>query len=310
MSKYKSNIVQSQSGSRLRIFTRDAGKNAKAVIHINHGMSEHAARYERFAEALAEAGYHTIAHDHRGHGKTTAPNAPLGRFSNRNGWQKVIDDVDFVVAHARKTFQGKPVCIFGHSMGSIIGLNYCIRNSQKVDAAALWNSGADAGVLLVIYKLLLGAERMFKGSDVPSAIARKLTFEGWNKKFAPNRTESDWLSRDPEEVDKYVADPLCGFDATNSLWTDLSQGIAENADDARLARIRSDLPMHFVAGAMDPCSDNGKAVERLVARLQKLGIVDATCNILPETRHESLNEVNRDATTADFIGWLDARFAQ
>jgi len=310
MSRFRKSFLDAPSGAKLRLYTRDAGKKARGVVHVNHGMSEHSARYARFAEVLAKAGYHTVAHDHRGHGETTAADTQLGQFALKDGWTKTMDDVDAVNAHIRDTYPDLPVCIFGHSMGSIIGLNYCIHHSDRVDAAGIWNSGADAGLLLVIYKLLLGIERMFKGSDVPSQIARKLTFEDWNKKFAPNRTESDWLSRDPDEVDKYIADPLCGFDATNSLWRDLSIGISENADDALLGRIRKDLPIHLVAGAMDPCTNNGKAVERVYGRLQKLGMQDVECNILPDTRHESLNEINRDQTTADFIAWLDARFGK
>jgi len=282
---------------------------AKAVVHICHGMSEHSGRYERFATFLARQGYHSVAHDHRGHGMTTAPDAPQGRFAKKNGWQKVIEDVNAVNTEVRERHAGLPIVYFGHSMGSIIGLGYCIRHSDKIAASALWNSGVDGGVLLFVYGILLKIERMMKGSDVPSQIAKRLAFDDWNKKFAPNRTRSDWLSRDETEVDKYLADPLCGFDATNSLWGDLLTGIRTGADNMQVARIRNDLPMHLLAGGQDPCSDNGKAVKRLYDRLTQSGIEDITYRHYDENRHEALNELNRDKVMTDFVEWLDKRFA-
>lgn len=307
MSDYTSFFTESPTGATIRVFNCDHN-NPRAIVHINHGMSEHAGRYERFAQFLNVRGYASFAHDHRGHGETTARDAPIGKFADKEGWAKVIADVDHVNGLIKERKPGVQVVLFGHSMGTIVGLNYCIQHSDQINAAALWNSGVDAGPLLTIYAMLLSVERVFKGSDVASQIANKLTFDGWNKKFAPNRTQSDWLSRDDAEVDKYIADPLCGFDATNSLWTDLLQGIKTGASDASLSRIRNDLPMHFVAGSEDPCTDNGKAVGRLHQRLLKTGIKDITCRILDGTRHESLNEINRDDTMREFADWLDKRF--
>jgi len=309
MTAFTKSTLESSTGASLAIYTWNAQHKAKGIIHINHGMAEHCARYDRFAQALNASGYHVIAHDHRGHGGTTAPDTHQGLFANSDGWDKILADVADVNTHAKKQWPNVPLIYFGHSMGSIIGINFCIRHSDKIDAAALWNSGVDGGPLLAIYSFLLGIERMFKGSDVPSSIARKLTFETWNKEFKPNRTESDWLSRNEAEVDTYVADPLCGFDCCNGLWRDLLGGIRAGGDDAELARIRTDLPMHLLAGGKDPCSDKGKAVARLADRLKKSGIKDLTNALHEDNRHEALNELNRDDITSDFITWLDLRFA-
>ena len=92
------------SGAKLAVRKLDARGKAKAIIHINHGMAEHSGRYERFAEALAAKGYHVIAQDHRGHGETSAPDAPIGTFSNKDGFEKVLSDCKAVNNHARKTW--------------------------------------------------------------------------------------------------------------------------------------------------------------------------------------------------------------
>lgn len=309
-SKFEITTTTSPTGAQLCLYQMNAGKRAKGIVHINHGMAEHGARYARFATKLTNAGYHVIAHDHRGHGKTTAPDAPLGVFSNADGLSKTIDDILHVNQLAHAINPDLPVVLFGHSMGTILGFNYMLHHPDTVDAVALWNAGFDTGMLAAVYKSLLKVERMFKGSDVPSAIANKLTFEDWNKKFAPNRTISDWLSRDHDEVDKYVADPLCGFPVSIGLWLDTLEAVYYGADDNNLKSLPNSLPVHLVAGGVDPCTNKGAAVEKLAEHLTNAGMKEVSLNILPDTRHESLNEINRDETTAEFIKWLDERFSK
>ncbi len=306
--KFQQTMTSSPSGAEICIYHRAAQSAPKAVVHINHGMAEHAARYQRFADDLSAAGYHVVAHDHRGHGKTTAPNAPLGSFSNKNGLQKVLEDIYHVNQFAKNEYPDTPVVLFGHSMGTILAFNYFMTQPKSVDAVALWNSGFDTGIQLFIYQFALSIERMFKGSDSNSAIAHRLTFEDWNKKFAPNRTKSDWLSRDTMEVDKYEFDPLCGFPVTIGLWFDMIEAIKFGASDDNLAALPKSMPIHLIGGGDDPCTNKGKAVQNLESRLNKAQFKDVTCNILAGTRHESLNEINRDQTTADFIKWLDQKF--
>jgi len=308
-SSFEISTSTSPTGAQLCIYQMDAGNRAKGVVHINHGMAEHAGRYARFATELTNAGYHVIAHDHRGHGRTKADDAPLGMFSNRDGLHKTVEDILHVNKLAQTKHAGLPVILFCHSMGTILGFNYLIAHPGTVNAVALWNTGFDTGFLALLFKTLLKFERAFKGSDVPSTIAHKLTFEDWNKKFAPSRTACDWLSRDKDEVDKYVADPLCGFMVSNSLWGDVLEGVYVGADDNHLSALPKNMPMNITAGGADPCSSKGKASQNLASRLIVAGLQKVTLNILPNTRHESLNEINRDEITANFIKWLDDNIA-
>ncbi|MDP3897533.1 MAG: alpha/beta hydrolase, partial [Mesorhizobium sp.] len=120
-----------------------------------------------------------------------------------------------------------------------------------------------------------------------------------------HRTAFDWLSREPAEVDKYVADPLCGWDASVGMWRDIFGFIFAGADDANFAGIRRDLPVNLVGGEKDPATDGGKAVTHLASRMARMGFSNLKSTIYPETRHESLNEVNRDIIMAEFGDWLD-----
>jgi alpha-beta hydrolase superfamily lysophospholipase len=133
----------------------------------------------------------------------------------------------------------------------------------------------------------------------------RLTFGAWGRKIAGHRTPFDWLSRDPAEVDKYIADPLCGWPASVSLWRDLFGFIFYGADDANFAAVRTALPFNLVGGEKDPATDGGTAVEHLASRMRRMGFSNLVSTIYPQTRHESLNEINRDQVMAGFAAWLD-----
>ncbi len=67
-----------------------------------------------------------------------------------------------------------------------------------------------------------------------------------------HRTEFDWLSRDPAEVDKYIADPLCGFDASVSLWLDIFELTFRAPQKRHLDRLKRNLPIHLMAAEQIP----------------------------------------------------------
>ncbi|MCB1457527.1 MAG: alpha/beta hydrolase [Nitratireductor sp.] len=309
MTAWAQQSLSSPTGATLNLYVQQAVGTPRAVIQVNHGMAEHAARYARFAAFLSQNGYACLAHDHRGHGYTSAPDAPRGVFARTGGWETVIADVAAVNAFARQTFPGTPVVAFGHSMGAIIAMNHVLRHAATVDAAAIWNSSFDDNLLAAIGTLLLRMERMFKGSDVPSSLAPKLTFDAWNARFRPNRTRFDWLSRDEAEVDKYVADPLCGFDVSVGLWLDVISGVQYAAKTGNLAALPRNLPFHMLGGRHDPASDQGQSIARLAAKLLDTGVEDVSVELLDDTRHECLNDLGRDQVMAGFVHWLDDRFA-
>ena len=280
----------------------------KGTVQLCHGMAEHAERYQRFAEALNQQGYHCYAHDHRGHGETTADGKP-GLFATKNGLQKVTDDIATINDLIASKHPGLPIVLVGHSMGAILALYFaCLSKAQGLAAVAFLNSKVDAGPVMALYRGLLRAEALLRGWESPSIIAPKLTFGPWNRKFSPNRTPYDWLSRDETEVDKFVADPLCGSAMTTSLWFDVTTAIQYLSKNEALGRLPQSLPIYLVGGAADPCTDYGQAIERLHVRMKQVAMTDLTCKIWDDTRHETLNEINRDQATSEFIEWLDGNF--
>ena len=307
----KAKAMQLGDGTSLNLYSckakETAKQKAKAIIHINHGMCEHAGRYGPFMQFLSKHGYHSIAQDHRGHGKTTAKDAPLGTFAKTDGWEKIIEDAHAVNASSKNIFGELPIVVFGHSMGAAVALDYILTHPKTISGAAIWN-GAMSGALPKVLSSILKIERALKGSDCASTWAKTLSFETWNKEFAPNRTPCDWLSRDEEEVDKYIIDPACGFDASIGMWLDLLGGLSKTANISRYQGLDTDLPFHILNGEKDPCSNKGGSAKQLQERLSKLGFTDTTKILLEGARHESLNELNRDQTMKDFVSWLDQRF--
>ncbi|MDX8523447.1 alpha/beta hydrolase [Mesorhizobium sp. MSK_1335] len=302
----KQTRLASPTGADLNLYVRQAAGDPRAVVQINHGLAEHAARYARFADFLSGRGFHVYAHDHRGHGATKAADAPLGKFADNDGIAKVIADVGAVHDLIATEHPGLPVLAFGHSLGASIALNFVLRHSERVHAAAIWNGNFSQGLLGQLALLILGWERMRLGSDVPSRLLPKLTFQAWGKAVPNHRTLFDWLSRDPVEVDKYVADPLCGWDASISMWRDVVNMAQHAGKDSSFAGVRRDLFVNLVGGEKDPASDYGKAVNHLAKRMQAMGFSNLASKVYAETRHESLNEINRDAVMNGFAAWADS----
>lgn len=295
-------IISSPTGAELTTYWRAVDGGMKGTVQINHGLAEHGARYERFANFLATKGWASVVHDHRGHGRTIAPDGAPKLYAHEDGWTKLIADVQAVNEAVTKNAPGKPIVCFGHSMGGTIAMNYAMRHPDRIAGCAIWNANIDKGAAGLL-KFVAGLGMTFSKPDRPAALIDALTFKAWDKRFKSDRPESGWLSRDLDEVDAYVADPLCGWTASWSLWQDFASGIAFAADDKNLKRVPKSLPFHLVGGTEDPATNDARAVEKLGERLRKQGY-GATQDILDGFRHETLNEIGRDAVMERFAAWL------
>ncbi|WP_183799147.1 alpha/beta fold hydrolase [Mycoplana azooxidifex] len=297
--------LQSPTGARLALRHAAASVAPRGIVLVSHGLAEHAGRYGAVAGRLAAEGFHVYAHDHRGHGRTTAPEAPLGRFADRDGHRIAVADMLAVREMAAGSHPGLPVIQFGHSMGGLLALSFAEVHPGKIDALAVWNSNFKPGLAGRAAQAILRAERMLKGSDVPSALLQQLTFATWAKAVPDRRTDFDWLSHDEAEVARYVADPLCGFDASVSLWRDIFAMTYEAASRQRIDRLPRALPIHLVGGDEDPATDFGHAVTWMAERLKKRGLADVTGVVYRGLRHETLLERQdlREGPVEDFCRW-------
>jgi alpha-beta hydrolase superfamily lysophospholipase len=279
----------------------------RGVINLSHGMAEHASRYDHLAEALVDAGYALYAEDHRGHGDTAAAEADLGFFAQERGWATVLDDLHRVTHRARADHPDVPLFLLGHSMGSYLAQQYLFTFPGEIDGLVLSGSNGPTGPLAGAGAIVARAERRRIGPRGRSQLLDTLSFGAYNKPFEPARTDFDWLSRDPAQVDAYIADPRCGFLCTSQYWLDLFAGLGVIGQVDRVRdRARRDLPVYIFSGTEDPIGGT-KGVTKLVEHYAAAGLTDVRHRLYEGGRHEMLNETNRDEVVGELLGWLGAR---
>lgn len=305
---FASERLTADDGASLAFYSwpRPGGAPAKAVVQISHGMAEHARRYDRLAKALVAAGYAVYAHDHRGHGQTASSPEQLGFFAEQDGWRRAVEDIHQVNRLVASRHPTLPVVLIGHSMGSFMTQDYLFSHADTLSAVVLSGTNSGIAALARVARIIAQAERIRVGPRGHSPVLQALSFGDYNTKFKPTRTEFDWLSRDSAEVDKYVADPLCGFPLTTQGWIDVFSGLIRIDDTTSRSHLPKGLPIYLFAGAEDPVGRRGKGVVALANGYESAGLTRVSHRLYPSGRHEMLNEINRDLVTADLIGWLDA----
>jgi len=225
--------IDTTGGVKLAGYRWDSDGDPWAIAQLTHGVGEHARRYQPLAQALAQAGFVVYSHDHRAHGASVTRPEQLGVLGD-DGWPELVLDIGRVGALARTEQPALPLGLIAHSLGSFATQQYLLDHSADVDAVVL--SGTAAIDLL---------EPMLD-LDAPMDLAM------FNAAFAPARTEFDWLSRDDAQVDRYIADPLCGFGLDIPGAKAMFAGARALADPTRVASMRKDLPIHMIVGDMDP----------------------------------------------------------
>ncbi|MDR0502367.1 MAG: lysophospholipase [Treponema sp.] len=292
------------------------GKPINAVLHIAHGMAEHALRYRRLAEKLTDAGIEVWTADQRGHGKTAdlKVNGPdrgglLGHCADGNGFTRVTKDVNGIIKEIRKSRPKIPVFLLGHSWGSFIAQNYIEEYSGNslINGCILSGTKGPGDIMVKAGLPLMTLLAIFKGQRKGSLYAKSLADGPYIKPFMPNRTEFDWLSRDEEEVDKYEADPLCGFLCSTGFYRDLAKILVRIHRSDKMAKIDCYLPLYVLSGSDDPVGAMGASPTILVNEYRHLGVKDLEFVLYPGARHEVFNETNREEVMDNLLSWIKKR---
>ena len=284
------------------------GVAVRAVLQICHGVAEHIARYDGFARALNEQGIVVAGHDHLGHGKSLPEGGTPVYFGEGNTWNTVVDDIYVLHQRIRLWYPDVPLCIMGHSMGSFLTRTYLIRYPGTVKAAVIMGTGWQPKAVIAGGMAVAKAVGAVVGENGTSDLVTNLAFGAYNKLFAPNRTSCDWLSADEDNVDAYMADPLCGADATVGLFRQMLSGIRFNQKLSNLRQMDPRIPVLFVAGEKDPVGDCGNGVRRTYQEFRRAGVQDCTLKLYPGLRHEILNEKAQQQQIFEDIGqWLTSK---
>lgn len=275
----------------------------RAVVQIVHGMSEHVERYAPFAEFLVGRGFVACANDHVGHGKT-AGERDLGHMPLANGADVLVEDVHALRGKVCERYPHARHVMFGHSMGSFVTRVYLTRHADGLSAAILCGTGQQPRIQTVAGRVITRLIVQIRGERHVSQFVDSLGAGAYGRAIKDARTDVDWISSDPDVVDEYIADPLCGQPFTVGAYATLASLVAD-ATDARLARcVPKDLPLLFVAGAEDPVGDCGRGVARAVDEYRNAGVRLVEMGIYPGARHEILNEPCREAVWHDVEEFL------
>jgi alpha-beta hydrolase superfamily lysophospholipase len=278
-------FISSSDESRIVYYRWRTARDAVGVVQIAHGLGEHALRYARLAAFLNDAGFHVYANDHRGHGRTVPSPETHGDFGER-GWSAVVDDTAQLTRIVQSHEGRLPIVLLGHSMGSFVAQHYVTHHSALITGCVLSGSAAPDLIAHLVEQVREGG------------------LESLNTPFEPARTPFDWLSRDPMEVDAYVADSLCGFNMSERSRQSAKTEWERRADSSHLKRIRKDLPIYILAGDADPVNHHLEYLKPVAERYREAGIRDVSEKYYPEGRHEMFNEINRDEVMADLLAWL------
>ncbi|HEX3674327.1 MAG TPA: alpha/beta hydrolase [Rhizomicrobium sp.] len=270
-------------GERIAAWRWSGDAPVRGVLQIAHGMGEHALRYREPLIPIIESGIVVYANDHRGHGRTAKSKEALGDFGT-GGFPALPADMAILSVIARAGNADKKLILLGHSMGSFALQLYLLDHSALIDGAILSGSAA--------------LDLLAQASDLSGGL------ESFNAAFEPARTPFDWLSRDEKEVDKYIADPLCGFSVNAESQASMFGALMRAMDPAALKAIRADLPIHLIAGDRDPVNGNLKFLTPLADRYRAAGVRDVTTKFYKDGRHEMLNETNREEVVSDLKAWM------
>ncbi|MCI9219074.1 MAG: alpha/beta hydrolase [Lachnospiraceae bacterium] len=290
----------------VRYRPEDPGK-IRCVLQVVHGMAEYAERYEEFAAFLVERGFVVTGDDHLGHGKSVGDKGKQGYFCEQDPATVLVRDEHRLKKMTEEAFPHVPYVIMGHSMGSFITRNYICRYGSGIAAAIIMGTGMQPKAVLGMAKILVRLQKLFCGSKHVSRLIDKMAFGGYNKEIPNPRTAFDWLSRDEERVDRYLADPDCGFPFTVNGFGALFTLVSRLYSPENLKAVPKKLPVLMISGDADPVGDYGKGVRKAYDSLKTAGLEDISLKLYQGGRHELLNESNRTQVMEDVYAWVESR---
>lgn len=282
-------------------------EQVRCVLQVVHGMAEYVERYEEFAQFLVERGFVVTGEDHLGHGKSVGENGKFGYFCEQDPATVLVRDAHRLKKLTQERYPDAPYVIMGHSMGSFIVRNYICRYGTGIEAAVIMGTGMQPCAVLGMAKLLVGIQKLLGGSRHVSRVMDKMAFGGYGRKIREPRTSWDWLSRDEKRVERYIADPMCGFPFTVNGFGALFTLVSRLYNKESLKAVPKDLPVFMVSGDADPVGDYGKGVRKAYDSLAAAGLEDISLKLYEGGRHELLNESNRAQVMQDVFEWISKK---
>ena len=280
------------------------------VFQIIHGMCEYIERYLPFIEYLTTKGFVVVGHDQLGHGQSINSEEDLGYVGEPDPNDLLIKDIHILRTLTQKKYPELPYFICGHSMGSYLLRQYICIYSKGLAGIIILGTGYMSPCETLMSLGFLNFLACFKGMRHRSKLTKKISFElGPYKKYDHENKDinNSWISRDPEIVKQYYADKKCQFDFTINGFFGLVTAIRYSCNPSNVAKINKDIPILFVSGDKDPVGNNGEGVKKAYEIMKLIGSVDVTLKLYEGSRHEVLNELNRDEVYEYILNWVNEK---
>ena len=274
----------------------------EGVVVIATGMEEASYRYDDFAKFLNKNGFNVYCIDHYGQGESVVNESQLG-IVPRSFFSKCVRVLDDVAK--KYTIKDKPLIIFGHSMGSFMVQDFIQRyNKRPTKAVIMGTNGPNAKVLFSMGYPLARLVAKLRGENKKAKFLAGMAVGAYSKSVKDRKTPLDWLSYNEENVQKYIADPKCGYGSSNGFYRELLKGNHRLYKKKFLEKINKELPILVIAGKDDPVGAYGKGPTSLVNLYHKLGVKNAELKLYDHMRHEILNEDDKLKVYNDILEFL------
>lgn len=280
---------------------------ACGIVQIAHGVTEYILRYEKFAEYLTNKGFIVVGNDHLGHGTSIANGANPMYFGPKGSWFWVVKDIHTCYTMTKEENPNLPYCLLGFSLGSFLVRTYLIDYPNNVDASILIGTGQISPLSISLGLMSVNSEAKKVGEERTSPGIDKLTFDSYNKRFAPNKTKFDWLCSSEDSLNKYINDPLRQDSFTAGLFRELLNGMAYTGKKENVRKMNANIPILLLSGDKDPVGNDGKGVIKTYKTFLKCGIKDVSYKLYPNLRHDILNEDCKEDIYKDITDWLDSK---
>lgn len=282
----------------------------KAVLMLSHGKSEYLERYECFAKFLCGNGIALCGNDHIGHGKSVSDESMYGYFGKERGYINMVRDLHRMRRIVDKRFPNIPKILMGHSMGSFLARIYLAKYSEDKWNAALIMGTAGSMPGSPIFSKMINVLEKLKGSELPQESSEKLFAKIYGLRVENKRTPNDWLSRDPENVDRFNNDPHCQHPFTMAGFRDLMDAMLFCNSNTVIENTPKDVPIMFMSGGMDPIGEYGDGVQKAIDKYIKYGCNVSRVHIYKDARHELLFELNRGEVLNDILEFIKETIEQ
>lgn len=279
-------------------------KEAIATLIIAHGIGEHIERYEELAQYLTQRGIIVAGYDCIGHGKSKSANKAPMYFGKEGSWDYLVKDLIVFNHIIRDKYEKLPCYVLGFSMGSFVVRSALASRKLDISGAILAGTGRISTITAKLVKFVVSLEaKKVGGDDKVSEKVNSLAFGNYNKFFKPCRTEFDWLCRNEEAIDEYMADSLTRKFITPGMFRELLSGMAYTSTSSTIGMIPKDIPILFLSGDDDPVGEFKKGVEKVENEFKRNG-VKTTLVMYTYARHDIFHDSCKTAVMQNLYDWI------